>query len=601
MLRPCSERSVHGAQSLLDRRIGRKRVTLVNGLTRQHLTAALVVAGLLGACSPDVPSEDDSAPPTAALTEESQPPGLDPQLAALELARVEGQTITLGQLHDFFADMPEVLLSETTGVERVRRHLQTLIDMELLKLAAVDRGIDRSDVFIDKVEGHRRPRLVGLYLMAKIDARPTVQEVGDYYNEQGLSRRVRFGRIVVASQDSLRGALDDLTAGSSFQEVAAMWSLDEETAPRGGDTGRYINRLELPPTLSDELFTLQVGELSAPIAFGSTYGIYTILDEVEAPLDQGRFKDVYQALAIERSNAARRVLVDSLRQAFDLRIDRAAAEAVVAAARDRDTDALQHLTLVRYRGGQITGRDLLEMTPPAERDALGQSVTEVIARLEGKMVPEVLLLEAAVDEGIGEDETTRAWLARKRDEELIVQLRVQVLDERVSISDAEVLQEYESNRGRYTRPERLTLQEVLVATEAEAQKIRERVEGGEDMGDLAAAHSLRPAPPRDAAGRLTVTLGDGRIFGRLVSNAWQATMGELVGPVAVHEGFTVFRVLSRHKEPATFAEAERRVRATVRWLKKQVVFDEFVQELRAKYADRVQIREDHLSQAVAAG
>ena len=47
-----------------------------------------------------------------------------------------------------------------------------------------------------------------------------------------------------------------------------------------------------------------------------------------------------------------------------------------------------------------------------------------------------------------------------------------------------------------------------------------------------------------------------------------------------------------------FAEAKKRVRATVNWIKKQQVFEQFLAELRTKYASQVEVREDNLKRVL---
>ena len=63
----------------------------------------------------------------------------------------------------------------------------------------------------------------------------------------------------------------------------------------------------------------------------------------------------------------------------------------------------------------------------------------------------------------------------------------------------------------------------------------------------------------------------------------------------------MFKVLSRKGEQETFAEARKRVQATLNWTKKQQVFEAFVAEVRDKYAAQVEVREDHLKQAFTGG
>ena len=102
-------------------------------------------------------------------------------------------------------------------------------------------------------------------------------------------------------------------------------------------------------------------------------------------------------------------------------------------------------------------------------------------------------------------------------------------------------------------------------------------------------------------GRRRFTVAAAAVYGRLVAAARKAPVGELIGPLQVREGYSIFKVLSREQQRASFAEAKKRVRATVNWIKKQQVFEQFLAELRTKYASQVEVREDNLKRVLTSG
>ena len=91
------------------------------------------------------------------------------------------------------------------------------------------------------------------------------------------------------------------------------------------------------------------------------------------------------------------------------------------------------------------------------------------------------------------------------------------------------------------------------------------------MSDLARQYSKRPPELRDEEGRRRFTVAAAAVYGRLVAAARKAPVGELTGPLQVREGYSIFKVLSREQQRASFEEAKKRVRATVNWIKKQQV------------------------------
>lgn len=520
------------------------------------------------------------------------------------LARVDSEPITLEQFRNFYKDIPDYLQSGRAGVDQVRDHVQTLVDMKLLQIEAVEQGVDKSPQFLSKIKRQRMDRLVGLFLIDRIKIRLSPADVRREWEGKGLARTVRIGQIFTNSLDSAQAALRDIGSGASFAEAARMWSTHEETAQQGGDAGRYVNRLDLPPTLGDGLFALTVGEISQPVKLNGGFGVFTVLAEFEADLDEERFRALYQQMYMDRSIAERRALVDSLGADLGFKLNQQALEKFVELCQRGawEDPAIGSLVIYTYRGGQITGADVIQSVDPVDRGALRHLTPEnMVVRMGRTLVPDVTLLTAALEAGYAARPDIAGWLEQRRKEELIVQLRVKVLNERIEITDAEVRAEYDAKPERYTRPEKMTLEEVLVATEEEAAAVRARIEAGESIAKLARELSIRNPEHRDENGRISLTLADGRFLGRLASSAHKTQPGQLVGPLPVFEGFSVYRMLTRTKEPATFEESERRARATVNWIKKQVVFEDFLKDLRVKYADRFQFDEDGIQRVAASG
>ncbi|MXW77959.1 MAG: hypothetical protein F4Z57_03020 [Gemmatimonadetes bacterium] len=523
----------------------------------------------------------------------------------LELARVGDQSITAGQLRAFYGKIPDYLQSDRQGLDKERNHLQTLVDMELLQLEAKERAVDRLPVFIYKMAQYRREKLVGLYQIKKIRVRVSGQEVSDYFREQRLARKVRFAQLITTSADSAWSALHEINAGRDFGAVVEQWSIHEPTMEQGGDTGRYVGKLDMPPYLRTPLFALEKGEVSQPIDIGGHFALFKVLDSIETGLDEEQFQNIYRQLFIERSVEARAALTDSLKEALNLKRDQRGLDDFSAAMHKEaapSDDEVRAIVLYRYAGGTITAGDVLDAASQLKYKTLDlRSKEAVVEYAEGTLVPDALFIEAALREGLDQEEEVTQWLARKRDQELIVQLRVQVLQERVSISAEDIRREYEENPNRYMQPAQIEIQEILVATEEEAKDLLERLRQGASMGDLARQYSKRPPELRDEEGRRSFTVAAAAVYGRLVAAARKAPVGELTGPLQVREGYSIFKVLSREQQRASFAEAKKRVRATVNWIKKQQVFEQFLSELRTKYATQVEVREDNLKRVLPSG
>ncbi len=566
---------------------------LVSTATRWGIRAALLAIGGTGCAQ----QAEEVAQPEAALV---TTPDSTAQ-SKLELARVGDRSITAGQLRAFYGKIPQYLQSDQEGLEKERNHLQTLIDMELLQMEAKERGIDRLPVFVYKMAQHRKEKLIGLYQTKKIKVRVSGQEVSDYFREQELAHKVRFAQLIAASEDSAWSARREVTAGRDFADVAEQWSIHGPTMEQSG----FVGKLDIPPYLRPPLFALAKGEVSQPIDIGGHFALFKALEFAETGLDDEQFQKIYRQLFIERSVAARAALADSLKQALKLARDQRGLDAFVAAMRrgaSSEDEQVRAIVLYRYEGGTIAAGDVLDAASQLKYKTLDLRRNEaVVEYAESTLVPDALFVEAALREGLDRTGEVTQWLARKRERELVVQLRVAVLKERVSISQEDIRREYEENPDRYMQPDQIEIQEILVATEAEAEDLLARLRQGASMGDLARQHSKRSPTLRDEEGRRRFTAAAAVVYGRLVAAARKAPVGQLVGPLQVREGYSIFKVLSRERERSSFEEAKKRVRATVNWIKKQQVFEQFLAELRAKYAAQVEVREDNLQRVLTSG
>ena len=572
-------------------------IRLVPAATRWGI--GVVLLAILGTSCAN--QEEESLQPEADL---STAPDSTSQ-GNLELARVGDRSITAGQLQAFYGKIPNYLQSDREGLEKERNHLQTLIDMELLQLEAKEQGIDRLPAFIYKIAQYRKEKLVGLYQIKKIRVRVSGQEVSDYFREQGLARKVRFAQLITTSADSAWSALREINSGRDFGAVVEQWSIHEPTMEQRGDTGRYVGKLDMPPYLRTPLFALEKGEVSQPIDIGGHFALFKALNSIETGLDDEQFQNIYRQLFIERSVEARAALTDSLKEALKLERDQRGLDAFSAAMHKGATsgeEEVRAIVLYRYEGGKLTAGDVLDAASQLKYQTLDlRSKEAVVEYAEGTLVPDALFVEAALREGLDREEEVTQWLARKREQELVVQLRVQVLEERVSISAEDIRREYEENPDRYMQPDQIEIQEILVATEEEAKDLLERLRLGASMDDLARQHSKRSPELRDEEGRRRFTVAAAAVYGRLVAAARKAPVGQLTGPLQVREGYSIFKVLSREQKRASFEEAKKRVRATVNWIKKQQVFEQFLAELRTKYAAQVEVREDNLKRVLTSG
>ncbi len=106
--------------------------------------------------------------------------------------------------------------------------------------------------------------------------------------KSSTSERVQLARILVRvspndPQTEKNRALRDanqykamlMTGTSTFSEIAKVYSEDPNSAPNGGDIG-FIPKGALPPALDKAVFSLEVGQISAPLLNDEGYNIIRV-------------------------------------------------------------------------------------------------------------------------------------------------------------------------------------------------------------------------------------------------------------------------------------------------------------------------------------
>ena len=524
------------------------------------------------------------------------------------VAQIGDEKITVDQLRKFIAGLPKDDKSDTTRIEEARNHLNTMINIELLIMEAKAAELDKSPEFRARLERVQREKLISIFQDRALEVEEEVEEgeVREYAERMRLTRAIRLADIMVPSRENALAALRELKNGVPFGQVAQRWSINKKTSAQGGDLGRYTTREHMVMPLQDKLFSLALGEVSEPIKIGGNYSIFTVIADSTIELSPQRRLAIQMGLKKEKKQRALSTLVAEFKEKYRLELDREGLALIIEKVRGGASFASEterNIVLYRYDGGEITAQDLADAGHVLKGNALAQlsDSSQVIAFAERHVVPNAMLVEAALRAGIDEEAETVEWLGNQANQLLISALRARLLRTKVTIAENELRQFYEAHAERYMHPEQIEVQEVLVETEAKALRLMEQIQKGARLGDLAKKYSIRSLEDRDEEGRFHFHLFEQAFLGGFVEVAEKAEIGVLTGPAKVDEGYSIFKVLSRERKRETFQEAEWRVRSQLRREKNRKAFNLFIEEVRNKYASKVVIREDNLRAAFGEG
>ena len=549
---------------------------------RYFLVALLVLAG----CGPESKTADSAA----------------------VLATVAGKAITVPALDHYEQELPDYLRSKKEGVAAHRAHLQSLVDKELVLSEARKRRLDQLPDLKYKLSKMVNKRLAEELSREMVDAQFSIteEELRVAYEEDLLGWEIWPAHILSASEEDAREIIRLLDAGASFSELARARSLADD-AEKGGNLGAFFDQSGAVSSLRDGTFHLAEGQVSEPIPTIDGYEVVKVLKKQRIPFEQLR-ADIAKQLSRRKWRSRREVVIDSLKKAYDLRYHRDRIHAVLDGLHRRGLDQAQApAPLIEYTGGAIKVGDFVQGLLDAEKGALPPDSAAVFHVLELWILPDSLLALEARAQGLHQRADLVEWKENKHQKLLASQLRLDEVEGRVEVTDAEVRAYYEKYLDTYkSLPGVIEMTEVLVDTRAEAEDILGRARAGERLEELAIRHSVRPGMKPVGghtfadSGRVTIESLYQSPYRTFFGDSNSKDVGVLQGPLEVQEKYSVFRLDQPfEKVPLPFKQVQRPIRVDIRKGRESVLFNAFLDSLRRAEADQVQVNEEVLSRYAA--
>jgi peptidyl-prolyl cis-trans isomerase C len=535
------------------------------------------------------------------------------------LAWVDGDTIYADDLREFESALDPVHRSDQSGVAAHREHLESFFDIMLMGNEAVARGLDRDPVVAADLEATRRQAVVEAYIEATVGRhiQITEQELIDVFESSPYSMSVLPAHIVLPTRESAQEVYAELLSGRSFAELAKERSIDRATAVNGGAFDRYFSYDEVSGPVLQHIFDQPVGGVTEPFRTVSGYEIGKVLDRRR--VDFERYRSVVQRVAVltrfkEEKKRLIGLVVDSLNVLAMHDGLKRLSEIYKPGIREYDVaPADGNLPVYKYAGGELLLKQALALL--SNMGVQSSDMNQIDGQLRTKALTDLLLLQAASRAGFGEKEGVKRRVEQEQRKRLLKALWAAEIDS-LAANDEDVQAHYRSHPELYQVPHETVVQEILVATEAEALDLMGQIKAGGSVADLARDHSLRLHSDEHHSVffmRKFETL----IYGKeLMQAAAEAAVEELVGPVRVNkplrsvlkageeleEAFSIFKVLERREERLReFAEEESQ-RLAFYYAgqdKRKARLEELVADLRRRVSDKLVIDDPALQRYAA--
>ncbi|MDE2810340.1 MAG: peptidyl-prolyl cis-trans isomerase, partial [Gemmatimonadota bacterium] len=497
------------------------------------------------------------------------------------MVQIGTRAITAEDLRSYVLGLNESQRSHQEGPAARREYLQPLIDYHLMWLEAQALGLDTAAAVQRQLERRIRRHLVALYLKRNPVQPPLVEEaeIKQRFERKGLHRtfeRMTWG-IMTKARPELEQAVAELAAGTPFGEVAARYSITPD-AVNGGELGwlrvESIHRMGLPDSLFRDL---PLGALSPLLPHSAGFCVVRFTEE--RPVSYFDFRDeILQELQEERLGEARVARAEQLADKYDWDLHEPGLRLLLEKGQPLATLKLtpegERTPLFKFTGGQVPLGELLDQFKNRNINATADSST-LVQLAERFLLQPYIFAAAARHEELIDREALEAVRQQLREEVVLSQLRQQKVVASITVAPEAVRRYYDDQTQRFQSRDQIDVAEVLVETEEEALAIRRQIEAGTDIAALAQKRSKR----RGARAR-------GGVFpmektSDLVPHILAAQPGELVGPVQVHDGFSVFEIIHRQPgERLPFAQVRRQIGDILRRAEERERFQAYIETLR---------------------
>ena len=511
------------------------------------------------------------------------------------VVQIGERTITAEEIRSYVLGLNESERSRRQGPAARRDYLQPLIDSHLMVLEAQALGLDTAATVERQLARKIRRHLVALYLKGKPVQPPPVEEadIKQHFERKGLHRKFerRTWGLMTEARPALDQAVAELAAGVPFGEVAARYSITPDAA-NGGELGwlrvESIRRMGLPDSL---FYDLPLGVLSPVLPHSAGFCVVRFVEE--RPLSYFDFRDeILQELQEERLGEARAARAEQLAHQYDWTLHEPGWRLLLKKGPLSISLAEERTPLFEFAGGQVPLGELLDQLKSRNINAPADSAA-LVQLAERVLLQPYIFATAARHEELIDREALAAVRQSLREEVVISQLRQQKVVASIAIAPEAVRRYYDEQTERFYGRDQIDVAEVLVETEEEALAVRRQIEAGAAIVALAQQRSKR----RGAQAR-------GGVFplektSDLVPHILAAQPSELVGPVPVHDGFSVFTIVRRQPgERMPFAQVRRQIGDQLRRAEERERFQAYIETLRRQYADRIQVDQAQLAAAL---
>lgn len=176
--------------------------------------------------------------------------------------------------------------------------------------------------------------------------------------------------------------------------------------------------------------------------------------------------------------------------------------------------------------------------------------------------------------------TLQSWRNELKESLIMEKLLEQAVYTRIDVTNVDVAAYYKANRSQFDRPAQVQARQIMVAGEAEGQKVLDLLRQGQPFADVAQEYSL--SPDAEQGGDLGF-FARGEMPPEFDEVVFELPVNRLSDLVKSEYGYHIFLVEQKRKASRLKRkEAEKEVRQILEAQMKEDVYLEWLQEMRAR-------------------
>jgi peptidyl-prolyl cis-trans isomerase C len=194
-----------------------------------------------------------------------------------------------------------------------------------------------------------------------------------------------------------------------------------------------------------------------------------------------------------------------------------------------------------------------------------------------ELINDTLLYQEAVNKGLHKDADVQEVIEEARKKILIARLLKEEVEDKINITEEDVVVFYGENKSDYMTPEIMRVSHILVQSPEAADSILGRLDKGENFEDLAKAKSVDPTAQR---GGDIGYFPRGQLMTEFENACVRLDVGETSGVVKTKLGYHIIKLTDRRvPQQKPVEDVSEDISLRLRTIKKQRLFNELLERL----------------------